>query len=106
MAVSIKVREDTKRRLEHLQADLASKFGRELNLQQLVDALTSVGERNLAGVATVTSRVKLPLSAAARKRILNTVFDWGPTSEADIDQTLYSDEAIHGNPLVRTKKRR
>ncbi|HKZ59809.1 MAG TPA: hypothetical protein VJ547_08200 [Candidatus Thermoplasmatota archaeon] len=96
MAVSVKVREDTKRRLDRLQAHLASRYGRKMTLQELVDALTSIGENDPGRVTSATSRVFMPLSEAARKRILSLTFDIGPTSEEDIDRELYSEEAIHG----------
>jgi hypothetical protein len=106
MAVSIKVREDTKRRLEHLRANLASRFGREMTLQDLLDALTAVGERDPGNVVSFTTKVKLPLSAAAQKRILSRAWDMGPTSEDDMDRVLYSDEALHGRSRPPARGRR
>lgn len=97
VTTSVKIREDTKRRLERLQADLASLFGQDLTFQELLDAVAKVSEADPARVAAVNSRVKLPLSAAARRRVLSRAWDWGvEDTERDIDEVLYSDEAIHG----------
>lgn len=107
MTVSIKIREQTKRRLERLGADIASKAGKDLSTQDLLDALVEVGEDDPARVAGAVSRVKLPLSAAAQKRVLSFAFDWGVRdTEKDINLALYSDEAIHGGRKAPGRKRR
>ncbi len=107
MTVSIKIREQTKRRLERLGADIASRAGKDLTLQDLLDALVAVAEDDPARLLGAVSRVKLPLSAAARKRALSFVIDWGVTdTEKDIDLALYSDEAVYGALKAPVRRRR
>jgi hypothetical protein len=106
MTVSIKIRERTKRRLERLEADIASKSGTQVTLQDLLDALVDVGESDPARVIGALSGVKLPVSAATRRRVLSMAWDWGVAdTEADIDRVLYSDEAIHGARLAPRSRR-
>jgi hypothetical protein len=107
VAVSIKIGEHSKRRLDRLRSDLGSMVGRQLTLQEIVDALVEVGEADRAEVLGRLSRVKLPITGAARERILNASWDWGvETSEEDIDRTLYSREAIFGREKPVRKARR
>lgn len=107
MAVSIKIRESTKRRLERLQADLASWSGRDLSLQDVLDAAVEIAVQDPSRILGATQPSLLPLSPAARKRVLNLSFDWGvKTTEDDIDAVLYSDAALHGRgPLVKARSR-
>jgi len=99
VAVSIKVRESTKRRLERLQADLASKGGKDLSFQELLDVIVKYASTHTADILGETSPIRFPLSAAARRRLHNRTYDFGgETSEEEIDRVLYSDEAIHGDP--------
>ena len=105
MAVSIKINESTKRRLERLQADLATLGGKELSLQEILEVAVQLAVEDPASILGAVGPVRLPLSAAARKRVLNLTFDWGgPTSKEEMARTLYSDEAIHGR--LRLEKQR
>lgn len=107
MAVSIKVRESTKRRLERLKADLASKGADDISMQDLLEAVVAVAEEVPARVYVEVTGPKLPLPPAVRERVLSFAFDWGvETTEDDIDRTLYSDAAIHGKPPRPTKRRK
>ena len=105
MAVSIKIHESTKRRLEKLQADLASLGGQDLSLQEILDLAVQLAVDEPANILGAAGSVRLPMSAAARKRVLNRTFDWGgPTSEEDISTTLTSDDAIHGRALLQRSR--
>jgi hypothetical protein len=107
VAVSIKVRESTKRRLERLKSDLASRGAGDISMQGLLEAIVAVAEEVPARVYAEVTGPKLPVPPAVRERVLSFAFDWGvETTEEDIDRTLYSDEAIHGKPPRPPKRRK
>ena len=61
MAVSVKIREDTKRRLERLSAKLEAMTGKDLSFQEIVDALAKAGEADLSIDPAKDPRRKLGL---------------------------------------------
>ena len=106
MAVSVKIREDTKRRIERMGATVASKTGIHLNFQEMVDALVQRAESDPSFVIGAGSQSRLPLPASAQRRVKARAWDWGlPTSEEAIDRALYAPEAIHGESRPPTRRR-
>jgi len=92
MATSVKMDEDTKSRLEELQALVKLRTGRKVSQQALLDRL--VEQAYESREAFVESfRVDDDwegLSEAEIERWLSGTTDWGvETSEADVDETLY-----------------
>jgi hypothetical protein len=92
MATSVKMAQDTKSRLEALQAEIKLETGRKVTQQELLDRLVD---------HAVESRDELidsfrdqddwdGLSDDEIERALSGTTDWGvETAAADIDETLY-----------------
>lgn len=107
MAVSVKIREDTKRRLERLSVKLGALTGKDLSFQEIVDAVAKAGEADLSSVMDALAEGTFPLPEATQRQILASSWDFGfETSEEDIDRVLYSDEAIHGGRRASSKGRK
>lgn len=90
MVTSVKLADDYKRKLDRLRENLARLEGDVITLQatleRAIDACLGAPDllRNPKG------RVRYPLPASQVRALHAIAEDWGePTSEADIDITLY-----------------
>ena len=90
VAVSVKVGEDHKRRLDRLREDLKRLRGEAITAQEVLERLIDIGAAKPDLVLETYSRVKYPLPPARIRAIHAIADDWGGvTSEEDIDATLY-----------------
>lgn len=90
MAVSVKIGEEYKARLDRLREDLSRIRGEAMTAQEVLERLVQLGASDPDLLLRSYSRVKYPISPARMRASLALVGDWmGPTSEEDIDQTLY-----------------
>ena len=90
MAVSVKIGEDHKRRLDRLREDLARLRGEGVTAQEILERLIDIGSAKPDILIETYSRVKYPLPATRVRAIHAIADDWGGvTSEEDIDITLY-----------------
>lgn len=89
MATSVKMSEASKRELDRLRANLSRLQGKMLTVQEVLEALVRAGSTNLDFVLDQISEVKYPLPAGAMEEVMSVAQDIGPTSEEDIDVTLY-----------------
>jgi predicted transcriptional regulator len=97
MATSVKVDEDTKERLERLQAEIKLQTGRKVTQQELLDRLVARGTREKATIIESFRDEWDGLSDAGTERFLaDTSASGDPVDEEDIDAVLYDDEAAPG----------
>ncbi len=89
MATSVKMSEESRRDLDRLRADLSRLQGRMLTVQEVLEALVKAGSRETEFVLSQISAIHYPLPKGAMDEILSGAVDIGPTSEEDIDVTLY-----------------
>lgn len=92
MATSVKMAEDTKSRLEALQAEIKLETGRKVTQQELLDRLVDQAfESREEFIDSFRDDDDWDgLSDNEIERALSGTTDWGvETSEADIDETLY-----------------
>ena len=90
MAVSVKIREAHKERLDRLREDLERLRGESMSAQEVLERLIDIGASKPDLIMEAYSRVRYPLSPARIRAIHAIADDWGGvTSEEDIDATLY-----------------
>lgn len=90
VAVSVKIGEDHKRRLDRLREDLTRLKGEVVTAQEILERLIDLGSAKPDMVLETYSRVKYPLPASRIRALHAIAEDWGGvTSEEDIDATLY-----------------
>ena len=89
MAISVKISERAKREVERVRQNLSRVQGRPLTVQEVLDAMVAVGSRDQDKVLEELSGIRYPLPASRLKATLSLATDMGPTSEEDIDVTLY-----------------
>lgn len=94
MATTVKISEETNRKLDRLQARLVLRTGRKLSKQEILEQLVRAGLTDETLIARRPSRIRYPIPDKAWKRILGKVTDLGiVTREEDIDTLLYGGEA-------------
>lgn len=92
MATSVKMAEDTKSRLEALQAEIKLETGRKVTQQELLERLVdrAYESRDEFIDSFRDDDDWEGLSEDEIERALSGTTDWGvETTEADIDETLY-----------------
>jgi hypothetical protein len=89
MATSVKMSEGSKRELDRIRNRLSQLQGRMLTVQEVLEALVRAGSKDIDFVLDQVSEVHYPLPEGAMEEILSARQDIGPTSEEDIDVTLY-----------------
>ena len=90
MATAVKVDEDTKSRLEELQAEIRLRTGRAVTQQELLTRLIDDAYESRADVIDSFRDSTVPLSADEKERMHRGRFSSGvETDETDIDEILY-----------------
>ncbi len=91
MATTVKISEETNRRLDRLQARVLLRTGKKLSKQEILEQLVRAGLTDEGLVVRRSSKVRYPVSDRAWKKLLGAVVsDWGVvTREEDIDRILY-----------------
>lgn len=85
MATTIKIREETKNRLDNLKASLQLK-GKKIKQEDLIDLIISIAESHPMLLESV---IEWKLDPKIKKRVMSNVFDLGPSSHDTIDDELY-----------------
>jgi len=94
MATSVKVDDDTKSRLEELQAEVKLETGRKVTQQAILERLVdhAFESREEFVESFRDSAPEFPLSAERRERWLSgTTASGVETDEEDVDEVLYGD---------------
>ena len=95
MATSVKIDEETKSRLEELQAEVKLETGRKVTQQELLRRLVDDAYTSISGLIESFRETDLSLSDEQVEEFLSgTTADGDPVDEEDIDRTLYVDEQL------------
>jgi protein-disulfide isomerase-like protein with CxxC motif len=90
MATSVKMDDETKSRLEALQAAIKLETGRKVTQQELLAELVRRGDMDRDELIDAFRETDLPLSDEQRERFHAVQFSSGvETTEEDIDEILY-----------------
>lgn len=90
MATAVKVNEDTKSRLEELQAEIRLKAGRSVTQKELLERLIDDAYESRAEVIDSFRGSSVPLSDTEKQAMQEGRFSSGiETDEDDIDDILY-----------------
>lgn len=93
MATSVKMDEETKSRLEELQAEIKLETGRKVTQQELLRRLVDDAYGSRAELIDSFRDTNNPLTEAEIEEFLSFTFDSGvETREEDIDRILYDEE--------------
>jgi hypothetical protein len=85
MATTIKIRDDTKNRLDNIKATLQLK-GTKIKQEDLIDLIISIAE---AHPMLLESVIEWKIDPQIKKRVMSNTFDLGPSSHETIDEELY-----------------
>ena len=95
MATSVKIDEETKSRLEELQAEVKLETGRKVTQQELLRRLVDDAYTSVSGLIESFRETDLSLSDEEVEEFLSgTTADGDPVDEEDIDRTLYVAEQL------------
>ena len=95
MATSVKIDEETKSRLEELQAEVKLETGRKVTQQELLRRLVDDAYTSISGLIESFRETDLSLSDEEIDEFLSgTTADGDPVDEEDIDRTLYVEEQL------------
>jgi hypothetical protein len=95
MATSVKMDEETKSRLEELQAEIKLETGRKVTQQEILERLVTEAYESKSEFIDSFRESTLPLSEEEINEFLSWTFDSGAeTDEADIDRILYDEEQV------------
>ena len=95
MATSVKIDEETKSRLEELQAEVKLETGRKVTQQELLRRLVDDAHTSISGLIESFRETDLSLSDEEVEEFLSgTTADGDPVDEEDIDRTLYVEEQL------------
>ena len=95
MATSVKIDEETKSRLEELQAEVKLETGRKVTQQELLRRLVDDAYPSISGLIESFRETDLSLSDEEVEEFLSgTTADGDPVDEEDIDRTLYVEEQL------------
>ena len=95
MATSVKIDEETKSRLEELQAEVKLETGRKVTQQELLRRLVDDAYTSISGLIESFRETDLSLSDEEVEEFLSgTTADGDPVDEEDIDRTLYVEEQL------------
>lgn len=90
MATSVKMDDDTKSRLERLQAEIRLETGTRVTQQEILARLVERAIESKADLIDSFRDERVPLAAADRERFHDGMVSSGvTTTEADIDDVLY-----------------
>jgi predicted transcriptional regulator len=90
MATSVKMDEDTKSRLERLQAEVRLQTGKRVTQQEILARLVERAIESKADLIDTFREEQVPLSEAKREAFhKGTVSSGTTTDEDDIDDVLY-----------------
>ncbi len=94
MATTVKITEETNRKLDRLQARVLLRTGKKLSKQEILEQLVRAGLTDETLLVRRPSRIRYPIPDKVWRRILGKVTDLGvKTSEEDVDRLLYRGEA-------------
>ena len=85
MATTIKIRDDTKNRLDNIKAALQLN-GTKLKQEDLIDLIISIAESHPMLLDTA---IKWKVDPKIKKRVMSNTFDLGTSSHETIDEELY-----------------
>ena len=95
MATSVKIDEETKSRLEELQAEVKLETGRKVTQQELLRRLVDDAYTSISGLIESFRETDLSLSDEEVEEFLSgTTVGGDPVDEEDIDRTLYVEEQL------------
>ena len=95
MATSVKIDEETKSRLEELQAKVKLETGRKVTQQELLRRLVDDAYTSISGLIESFRETDPSLSDEEVEEFLSgTTADGNPVDEEDIDRTLYVEEQL------------
>lgn len=90
MTTSVKMDDDTKSRLERLQAEIRLKTGRRVTQQEILARLVERAIESKADLVDSFREARVPLSESKREAFHDGMVSSGvTTSEEDIDDVLY-----------------
>lgn len=90
MATSVKMDEDTKTRLERLQAEVRLKTGRRITQQELLTLLVETAFESKSELIESLREERVPVSDAEREAFHEGMISSGvSTTEEEIDDILY-----------------
>jgi hypothetical protein len=90
MATSVKMDDDTKSRLERLQAEIRLKTGRRVTQQEILARLVERAIESKADLIDSFREKRVPLRESERETFHDGMVSSGvSTSEEDIDDVLY-----------------
>lgn len=90
MATSVKMDDDTKDRLERLQAEIRLKTGRRVTQQEVLGRLVEQAVASKADLVDSFREQRVPLEADRRREFHEGMVSSGATTrEEDIDEELY-----------------
>jgi hypothetical protein len=95
MATSVKMDEETKSRLEELQAEIKLETGRKVTQQELLDRIVTHALATKSEVVDSFRERTVPLSDEEIETFNQGTFDSGTeTDEDDIDQLVYEEDHL------------
>ena len=95
MATSVKIDEETKSRLEELQAEVKLETGRKVTQQELLRRLVDDAYTSISGLIESFRETDLSLSDEEVEEFLSGTTAGGDSvNEEDIDRTLYVEEQL------------
>ena len=90
MATSVKMDDDTKSRLERLQAEIRLKVGTRVTQQEILARLVEQAIESKADLIDSFREERVPLAESEREKFHDGMVSSGvSTSEEDIDDVLY-----------------
>ncbi|MDS0295320.1 hypothetical protein [Halogeometricum luteum] len=90
MTTSVKMDDDTKSRLERLQAEIRLKTGKRVTQQDVLARLVEHAIESKADLVDSFREERVPLAESEREKFHNGMVSSGvSTSEEDIDDVLY-----------------
>lgn len=85
MATTIKIREDTKKRLDLLKATIQLS-GKKINQEDLIDLIVMIAESHPLILDRV---IDWNIDSKIKERVLSNIFELKPSSYKTIDEELY-----------------
>ncbi len=85
MATTIKIRDETKNRLDNIKAALQLK-GTKIKQEDLVDLIISIAESHPMLLESV---IEWKIDPKIKERVMSNTFDLGTSSHETIDDELY-----------------
>lgn len=90
MATTVRISDETKRKLDRLQAQALLRTGRKLSKEEILERLVLMGLADESWLTRNKARPRYPIPDRAWRKNLKRIQDWGvATREEDIDRILY-----------------